>query len=83
VVVGREQAEVMDRDSQNVEYMAHATIADGLDQAMRFAHTTARTDKVIIFDGAVGGINVSTSLAQELLARAPGIEARVNDLLLP
>jgi len=83
VVVGREQAEVMDRDSQNVEYMAHATIADGLDQAMRFAHTTARTDKVIIFDGAVGGINVSTSLAKELLARAPAIEARVNDILLP
>ena len=83
VVVGREQAEVMNRDSQNVEYMAHATIVDGIDQAMGYAYGKANTDKVIIFDGAVGGINVSTALAKELLERAPAVEAKVNEVLLP
>jgi hypothetical protein len=83
VVVGREQAEVMDRDSQNVEYMAQSVLADSTDTAMRFAYNTAKTDKVIIFDGAVGGINVSRSLAELLLAKAPAVNRKVDQVLLP
>lgn len=83
VVVGREQAEVMNRDSQNVEYMAHSVTADSTEAAMRFACNAAKTDKVIIFDGAVGGINVSRSLAELLVARAPAISRKVDQILLP
>jgi hypothetical protein len=83
IVVGAEQAEVMNRDSQNVEYMQHALCAENTDAAMRFAYQTAKTDKVIIFDGAVGGINVSQSLARLLEAKAPAVSRRVDDVLLP
>ncbi|MEZ5890699.1 MAG: hypothetical protein R3D52_10980 [Xanthobacteraceae bacterium] len=83
VVVGREQAEVMNRDSQNVEYMSHALTANSTDAAMAFAYKTAKTDKVIIFDGATGGLNVSAPLAELLAARAPEVSRRVDHVLLP
>lgn len=82
VVVGREQAEVMERDPQNIEYMSYAVTADNLDTAMRFAYNTARTDKVIVFDGAAGGINVSEPLAKLLKEKAPSVEKRVDEILL-
>ena len=83
VVVGAEQAEVMDRDSQNVEYMTHALVAKSLDSAMHLARSVTGTDKIIIFDGAVGGINVSTPLAALLRAKAPEVSRRVDNELLP
>jgi hypothetical protein len=83
VVVGAEQAEVMNRDSQNVEYMTHSMTAGSLDAAMHFAHAVTGTDKVIVFDGAAGGINVSHSLAALLRARASEVSRRVDKELLP
>lgn len=83
LVVGAEQAEVMDRDSQNVEYMTHAMIARSLDAAMHFAHSVSGTDKVIIFDGAAGGINVSKPLAELLRNKASAVSHRVDQELLP
>jgi hypothetical protein len=83
VVVGAEQAEVMNCDSQNVEYMTHSMTAGSLDAAMHFAHAVTGTDKVIVFDGAAGGINVSNSLAALLRARAPEVSRRVDKELLP
>jgi hypothetical protein len=83
IVVGAEQAESMNRDSQNVQYMKHALIAESTDSAMRFAYKAAKTDKVIIFDGAIGGVNLSTSLAELLVARAPSVSRKVDAVLLP
>ena len=83
VVVGREQAEVMNRDSQNIEYMSHSVTADSTDTAMHFAYQTAKTEKVIIFDGAAGGINVSLPLAELLRDRAKAVSARVDLELMP
>lgn len=83
VLVGREQAEVMNRDSQNIEYVSRSVVADTTDAAMRFAHNATKTNKVIVFDGAVGGINVSTALAEHLLARAPAVDRKVDQQLLP
>ncbi len=83
IVVTPEQAGVMNRDSQNVEYMSCATIAGDLDGAMHFAVKSAGTDKVIIFDGAVGGINVSEPLAALLRAKAPAVSKKVDEVLLP
>ncbi|NLH80937.1 MAG: hypothetical protein GX458_08865 [Phyllobacteriaceae bacterium] len=83
VVVGREQAEVMNTDSQNIEYVRNALVAEDLDTAMRIARQATGTDKIIVFDGAVGGINVSEPLAELLVARAPAINEKVDRILLP
>jgi hypothetical protein len=50
---------------------------------MDFAYKTTGTDKVIAFDGAVGGINVSRSLKDHLLEIAPEISDRVDNILMP
>lgn len=39
--------------------------------AMEFANKTIGTRKVVIFDEVLGGINVSESLAEELLWNSP------------
>jgi len=83
VVVGREQADLINKDPQNVEYVKRSVIADDLDSAMDFAYKVAKTDKIIIFDGAVGGLNVSQSLAQLLTEKAPIVSKRVDEELLP
>jgi hypothetical protein len=83
VVVGQAQADLISTDPQNLQYMKHAVIADHLDGAMHFAYKTAKTDKVIIFDGAMGGINVSDPLADLLIAKAPTVSAKVDKELMP
>ncbi len=83
VVVGREQADLLSRDPQNTEYMRHAVISDNLDTAMEFARNTTGTDKVIIFDGAIGGMNVSESVAELLTRKAGEVNEKVNKVLLP
>jgi hypothetical protein len=83
VVVGQAQADLLNTDPQNLQYMKDAVVAEHLDGAMHFAYQTAKTDKVIIFDGAMGGINVSGSLADLLIAKAPAVSAKVDKELMP
>lgn len=84
VVVGQAQKEFFDLDPQNLDYMKYAKgLFEDLDGAMSFAYEKAGTDNVIIFDGAVGGLNVSRSLADLLTARAPLVSERVDKTLMP
>ena len=83
VVVGQEQAELFNRDPQNLNYMKHAVVAGTTEAAMAFACKATGTRKVIVFDGAAGGINVSEPLAELLLRKAPEVERRVEETLLP
>ncbi|GEO27685.1 hypothetical protein AAC03nite_34700 [Alicyclobacillus acidoterrestris] len=83
LVVGKEQAELFEHDPQNMEYMKYAMVADNLEDAMRFAYRTTGTDKVLVFDGAVGGMNVSASLADHLMKEAPAASAYVESVLMP
>jgi hypothetical protein len=83
VVVGRDQADMLDLDSTNPEFMKHAVIADSLETAMRFAGKVAGTDKVIAFDGSFGNITASPSMAEDLVRRAPAVSRRVDEELLP
>lgn len=83
IVVGREQADFFNKDSQNPNYMQHALISDDLDAAMHFVKSATRCDKLIIFDGAVGGINVSESLAKLFIERAPVVDQKVSRELMP
>ena len=58
-------------------------IADNLEQAMSAAIEMAGTDKVIVFDGSFGSINLSPSLRDFLISRAPEVSHRVDEHYLP
>lgn len=83
VVVGAEQGKLFDTEPMNIRYMDHAVTAKTLDQAVEFARQTTGTDKLIVFDGAMGGLNCSESLAKLLIAKAPEVSERVDHVLLP
>lgn len=83
VVVGKEQADLFNRDPQNLNYMKHAVLSETTESAMNFARKSAGTDKILVFDGAPGGINVSEPLRELLLAKAPEVNRRVEQKLLP
>jgi hypothetical protein len=83
IMVGREQAEHFNRDPMNLTYMDHALLAESLDTAMEFAYRTTKTDNVLIFDGATGGMNVSRSLADHLRQIAHQVSERVDTTLMP
>lgn len=83
VVVGREQGDLFDKDPLNMKYMDYAVTVKTTEAAMDFAYKTTGTDKVIIFDGAMGGMNVSESLAELLIEKAPIVSERVDKELLP
>ena len=82
-MVGQKQAELFNPDPQNLDYMKWSVVANQLDDAMHFAYKVAKTDNVIIFDGAMGGINVSESLGELLVRKAPEVSARVDWELMP
>ncbi len=83
VVVGSEQAELFDMEPMNIRYMDYAVTAKTTEQALDFAYKTAGTKKVIIFDGAMGGLNCSKELAELLIEKAPEVSSRVEQELLP
>ena len=83
VVVNQVQADLMNMDPQNLDYMKYAVVAENLDTAMNFAARTAKTENLLIFDGAVGGMNISEPLAELLTSRAPDVNDRVDKELLP
>jgi len=83
VVVGQEQADLFNRDPQNLNYMKHAVLSESTKSAMEFARKITGTEKVLIFDGAPGGINLSQPLRDLLLAKAPEVNRRVEEELIP
>ena len=58
-------------------------IADNLEEAMASAIEIAGTDKVIVFDGSYGSINLSPSMGRVLLEKAPEVNRKVDEELLP
>jgi hypothetical protein len=58
-------------------------VAKTTESAMNFAYKMTGTDKVIIFDGAMGGLNCSESLADLLIAKAPEVSEEVEKVLMP
>lgn len=83
VVVGQEQADLFDTEPMNIKYMDYAVTAKTTEAAMDFAYKTTGTDKVIIFDGAMGGLNCSESLAELMIEKAPEVSKLVDNELLP
>jgi hypothetical protein len=60
-----------------------ATLTRDLDDALKMACQFARTDKVLIFDGSYGSINLSPPLGEFLIRKAPEISQKVDEELLP
>jgi hypothetical protein len=81
IVVGDQQAEVFSRDPQNIEFMKYAVKADDLESAIRFAKKIAKTDKILVFDGAPEALNVSKSLAEYLITKAPEVDEKMKALI--
>jgi hypothetical protein len=81
--VGEAQTQLMRDDPQNIYYMDHAMTAPSLKAAMKFARIATGCENVLVFDGAAGGINVSASLADLMMQRAPEVSRRVRNELLP
>ena len=78
VIAGHQTAQGL---SQGVA--KRARIADSLEEAMSMAIEMAGTDKVIVFDGSYGSINLSPSMAEFLTQRAPDVSRNVDRHLLP
>ncbi len=57
--------------------------AEDFETAVDFAVRIAETDKIILFDGSFGHINLSPSLAEAMRAKAPEIARQVDEELLP
>lgn len=82
LVIGK-QADLFANDEQNVNFMDFAVKVESLEKAIGFASKFSGTDKLLAFDGAVGGFNVSRGLAEEMFALAPGISKEVDEELMP
>ena len=82
LVVGKTQAELMRNDPQNIYYMNYAATVDRLSASMHLAKKLVGTENLLIFDGAVGGLNVSEPLAALLENRAPAVSRLVDTTLL-
>lgn len=83
VVVGRDQAEMYLKDATNPKFMDYAVTAETLEGAMDFARRVSGTEKVLVFDGSFGHINLTPPLAEDLMAMAPEVGRRVDEELLP
>lgn len=87
-VVGRDQLEYLKQDRANPLFKELGNIglikaASDFETAMKRAKRAARTDKVLIFDGSFGHLNLSPSLADELVKKAPAVRVKVEEDLLP
>ena len=68
--------------SQTDDILPFANICDGLPDAMNKARETGKTDKVMVFDGTYGHMNLSESMADFLMKKVP-VAREMNDRLLP
>lgn len=82
LVVGP-QADVFRGCEQNTLFMEYAVEVENLRKAVEFAGKFARTDNVLVFDGAVGGFNASGALAEYMHKLAPAVAEEVDRELMP
>lgn len=83
IIVGRDLAEMLAADPMNHDFMKYVVTAENLETAMEFARQIARTDNVYVFDGCFGAITLSPSLAELLMKKAPEVNRRVDQELMP
>ncbi len=87
-IVGEDQLDYLRLDRANPMFKDMGNLglikaAPDFEAAMKKARRAARTDKVLIFDGSYGHFNLSLSLADEMVRKAPAVRRRVEEELLP
>jgi hypothetical protein len=58
-------------------------VANNLAEAVQIVTDRSGTDKGIVFDGCYGAINMTRPMAEFLIAKAPEVARRVDEVLLP
>jgi hypothetical protein len=82
-IVGEEQAKLWREDPTNPLLMDRAKVVGSLDQGVAMALEKGQTDKLIVFDGSYGHLTCNQAMADLLKARAPAVNQRVGEELLP
>ncbi len=77
------QADLLRGCVQNTTFMDYAIEVEGLRKAVDFARRITKTDNILAFDGAVGGLNVSEALAERMLKLAPELALKIEGELMP
>jgi len=83
VVVGQALVDLIKSCPQNPGFMGYSVMADDLKNAVEFVSRASGTSDVIVFDGAVGGFNLTSPLADLLRSKASTVEEEVERNLLP
>jgi hypothetical protein len=77
------QADLFRGCVQNTNFMDHAIQVESLKKGICFAKRFAKTDHILAFDGAVGGLNVSNTMGERLYNLAPEVAEEVEEQLMP
>jgi len=80
-LVGQDLVEMFARDPGSPGLVDITASAETLERAVWFAQQLGRTDKLIVFDGSFGHINLSRSLGEFLVEKAPAVSRRVEAAL--
>jgi hypothetical protein len=83
VIAGQDHAAMWKADHCNPYIAEVSRTARDLGEAMEMALDTYNTDKIIVFDGNFGHINCTPSVARFLMERAPEVNRKVDEELLP
>lgn len=83
IVANPEMEQALRHDFANPLFFKNASVAPDLHQAVAMAIERGGTDRVIVFDGSYGSLNVSESMARHLMELAPSCGREVDDNLLP
>jgi hypothetical protein len=67
----------------NMHDPASVHVADGLLDGVERAKKLCGTDKFLVFDGSYESINMSRSLAEEMLQLAPLVSKEVDEVRMP
>lgn len=82
LVIGN-QGDVFRNCPQNKLFMDYALQVEDLPKAVDFASKATQTKNILVFDGSIGGFNVSTELAELMKYIAPDVDCEVNEKLMP
>jgi len=78
ILVGRDLTDMFAMDAASPGITEFVVTAETLDGAVGFARHIAKTDKLIVFDGSFGHINLSPSLGDLMIQSAPEAARKVE-----
>ncbi len=83
ILVGQDMADRFIFDPTSPQMTEHAKVEENLAAAIDTAGRVANTGKVIVFDNSYGSINLSPSMGEFLVNKAPEVSRKVDEALLP